>query len=621
MEPNGSVAFEAGNDSLSVRQFTVVERMNGLFDVSVVALSPHEDVDFETIVGQGSSFRVEGQVLEGKASMPREWHGVCCHFEQIQAEDTGLSTYLIRIVPRLWLTTQRTNNRIFQHLTAPEIVRRLLGEWGIEPVMEIHAAAYPRLEYRVQYGESDFAFISRMLEEAGISYRFEQHPERGTDLVLSDEPTRREARAGGPIPFVSQPNPEARRAFVTRVRSAREIRGGKVTLRDFDYRGRLDYPLFGESKTAPGVEAPLERYRYLPGSFVTEGRGAEAQAARADQREGTALAERGFDAERALREVVTFETNVLGVAPGTVLEIGGHPRAAIASPNRLLVVEMRIDGTSGGEWTATARAVHASTPLRPLRLTPKPTIHGVQSAIVTGPAGEEIHTDELGRVRVQFPWDREGKSDENSSCWMRVAQGWAGAGFGTILLPRVGQEVTVGFYEGDPDQPVILGRVYNSVNQVPHKLPENKTRSGIRTQTSPAESEPAYSEILFEDKKDHELLAIRAQRDLHKLVKLDEIERTGRTRTIRVGRDRHAVVKAVDSTLVGERYFVGVEDGGEEATTHLEMTDKRIVFTTGEATVTWDGPDLSLEAKRNITITAHEGDVVIKGGPHVKINC
>ncbi len=260
----------------------------------------------------------------------------------------------------------------------------------------------------------------------------------------------------------------------------------------------------------------------------------------------------------------------------------------------------------------------AAAPWRPAKATPRPRIGGVQSAIVVGPKGEEIHTDELGRVRVQFHWDREGKLDDHSSCWVRVTQGWAGTGFGMMVLPRVGQEVTVGFFEGDPDQPVILGRVYNAVNRVPYKLPDDKTKSGWRTSSSPGDPRsPAYNELMFEDRAGAELVSLRAQRDLHKVVKANETERTGGGRTVSVGKSRTATVGAVDSTFVGTRHVVTVGT----TPTSLELTDKRLVATTGQATVTLDGPDLSLEAKGNITIIAHEGDVIIRGGPNVKINC
>jgi type VI secretion system secreted protein VgrG len=616
MPDSPSLSFASEHDSLTVRSFTVSERMSAPFEISVTAMSRLDDIDFETIIGQPASFRI--QVSDGKT---RGWSGVCNHFEQLQAEDTGLSTYLVRIVPDLWLLTQRQNHRIFQHMTAVEIVEKLLGEWKILHAFNVDAAAHPKLEYRVQYGESDFAFVSRLLEEAGISYFFSLEQDHESHLNLTDKPHGADPRAGGPVPFVESPGMNAARDFVTKVRTAREVRPGAVTLRDFDFRGRLTYPLLGKAGPAQGLEAPLEQYAYVPGAFVTEGRPGAEKAAQADPKEGTALAERGLDALRTPKQAVSFETNAFDLSPGRVFSIGGHPKTAVSAPHNLLVVEQRIDGSTGGQTTSSAKAVSAQTPFRPAQATPKPRVSGVQSAIVTGPAGEEIYTDEHGRVRVQFPWDREGKYDENSSCWVRVSQGWAGTGFGTIVLPRVGQEVMVGFFEGDPEQPVVVGRVYDALNHVPYKLPDNKTRSGIRTSSSPASgSTPAYNELMFEDKAGAELVSIRAQRDLQKLVKANEVERTGTDRNISVGRNRTATVGKVDTTYVAERHSIVVGAAGGQATS-VEMTNKKITYTTGEATVTFDGPDISLEAKGNITITAHEGDVVIKGGPNVKINC
>ncbi len=615
MSVSPSLSFASEHDSLSVRRVTVTERLSALFDVSVVALSPLDDIDFETIIGQPASVRVQGSGLSGLVTS-REWRGVCYHFEQLQAEPTGLSTYLVRIAPDLWLLTQRQNQRIFQHLTLPEIVAKLLQEWSIEHTFEIDAASYARQEYRVQYAETDFAFVSRLLEEAGITYRFAFDAEKGMRLLLSDKPNHRAPRPGGPVPYVDHADSDAQRDLITKVRVSREIRPGAVTLRDFEFRGRLDYPLFGKATPAAGVEAALEQYRYVPGAFLNEGKPGAPHAALSDQKEGTALAERSLEAARAMKEVVSFSTNIVDLAAGDVLSLGGHPKTEIAAPHPLLVVEIAVEGTVGSAWTISGRAVPAETPYRPAKTTPHPRVGGVQSAIVVGPKGEEIYTDELGRVRVQFHWDREGKLDENSSCWVRVSQGWAGTGFGMMVLPRVGQEVTVGFFEGDPDMPVVVGRVYNAINRVPYKLPDDKTKSGWRTQSSPGDaSSPAYNELMFEDKKDAELVSLRAQRDMHKLVKANETERTGTDRTVAVGKSRTATVGSVDSTFVGVRHVVTVGQ------TSLELTDKRLVATTGEATLTLDGPDLTLEAKGNITIVAHEGDVIIRGGPNVKINC
>lgn len=290
-----NLSFAGGEDSLSVRHFSVSEGLSALFEVSVTAVSPADDIDFETIVGHAASFVFRGDAT-GRS---RGWAGVARRFEQRVAESAGLSTYAISIVPQLWLATQRQDNRVFQHLTVPAIVREVLVHHGIEPVLELDASRFPVQEYRVQYGESDFAFVSRLLEDAGIAYRFAWHPERGTMLVLADAPQRREPRAGGAIPFVAEPSGRPTTPLVTRVSASREMKPGATTIRDFDFRRRLDFELVGHARPAEGVEARYEQYHYRPGAFVTEGTGAQGAPAHADEREGAALAERSLEAERA----------------------------------------------------------------------------------------------------------------------------------------------------------------------------------------------------------------------------------------------------------------------------------------------------------------------------------
>jgi type VI secretion system secreted protein VgrG len=615
------LSFAGGEDSLSVRHFSVSEGLSALFEVSVVAVSPVDDLDFETIVGRTASFVVRRDAV-GRS---RGWTGVARRFEQREAEPTGLSTYVLGIVPQLWLATQRQDNRVFQHLTVPAIVREVLAHHRIEPESELDESRYPVQEYRVQYGESDFAFVSRLLEDAGVTYRFAWHPEKGTRLVLSDALHRSEPRAGGALPFVAEPSGRPTTPLVTRVSASREMKAGAYTIRDFDFRHRLDFELVGKARHRAsshegGVEAALEQYHYQPGAFVTEGTDGQRLPAHADAREGTALAERSLEAERAGDQIVSYHANVVDLAPGSVFSIGGHPRARIAAPNALLAVSLTVTGTEGADMSITGRAVAASAPHRPAKVTPRPRIAGVQSAIVVGPAGEEIHTDEHGRVRVQFHWDRSGTRDERSSCWIRVSQGWAGSGFGMTVIPRVGQEVLVGFFEGDPDQPAIVGRVYNAQNLTPYKLPEHKTRSVWRSASTPAGDPAGYNEIMFEDARGAELLAIRAERDLRKTVTRSEVERTGEDRTITVGRNRSTTVGGVDATQAGARHSVTVGGAESGAPTGIELTHGRLVCTTGEASITFDGAHLSLEAQGNVTIVAHDGDVVIKGGPLVKIN-
>lgn len=719
------LSFESKEDSLSVRRFAAQEAMSSLFSVSVWARSPNDDIDLETIVGKAASFRAVSGVLHAQSGL-RAWTGVCNHMELVQAESTGLSTYYLRVVPRMWLMTQRYNHRIFQHLSIPDIVEAMLGEWRVEHTWKIHRPEYPKLELRSQYGESDFDFVSRLLEEAGISYSFADDEKRGSVLVLNDAPQAAEPREGGPIAYVDNPNQASEKEYITHVRLAQQVRPGKVTVRDHDFRRAPTFGLFGGKAAGHAVEDLLEHYTFKPGAFLVEveqdavqklgalaaeamhlgdaaagaaggigkkvhdavekkvhgvvdekvGHAVEKQAgkivggkvghavgaavggvaaeiagkaagkiagdlagklasslgithvlaglvgddkgmARFSQKMGHDRAQKQLESARAARRSVTFETNAMDLAPGTVFAIGHHGRKDLGEDKKLLVTEFSAEGTNDGEWSMSGAATFADVPYRPPMKTSKPSVQGMQSAVVVGPRGEEIHTDEHGRVRVQFHWDREGQGDEGSSCWMRVSQGWAGTGYGVVAIPRVGHEVLVAFLEGDPDHPVVVGRLYNETAKAAYGLPEHKTKSGWRTHSSPGGG--GFNEIMFEDAKGRELVYVQAEKDLEKVVKHDE--------RISVGRDRRTSVGAVDESHVGVRHNVTMKQGeggdgaGKTGPTFFEMVDKRIVLSTGEASITLDGPNITLEAKGRIFVHSREDDVEILGGPWVKINC
>jgi uncharacterized protein involved in type VI secretion and phage assembly len=716
------LGFESKESSLSVRRFAVHESMSSLFSVSIWARSPDDDLDLETIVGKAASLRI----VTGTAFSlhpARSWSGVCSHMELLKAEPTGLSTYYLRLAPRMWLMTQRKNHRIFQHLSIPEIVRKLLDEWKIRHAWRIHEPDYPQLELRSQYGESDFDFVNRLLEEAGISYSFKGDAEKGTELVLHDAPHTNEPREGGPIAHNDSPNQAAEREFISGVRLAQQVRPGKVTLRDHDFRRSPKFELLGHNGAGHAVEDMLEHYTYSPGAFlmeveheavkeigalaaqavhleakaasavhaaqdlgkkighevdkkvhglvgdkvthavekqaekvmghkaghlVAEAAGAVAGAAagklagavagdlagklaqklgithvlaglvgddkgmaRFSAKMGLDKAQKQLESARATRRMVSFETNCMDLAPGTVFSVGGHSRGDLGDGKKLLVTEFSLEGAVGEEWSMSAAAGFAEHPHRPAMKTPKPTIQGLQSAVVVGPGGEEIHTDEHGRVRVQFHWDREGQHDEGSSCWMRVSQGWAGAGYGMMALPRVGHEVLVAFLEGDPDHPVVVGRLYNGTAPGPYELPAHKTRSGWKTDSSPGSG--GYNELMFEDAKGRELVRVQAERDLETVVKRDEARS--------VGVDRRTQIGAVDESHVGVRHNVTMRHAGDGGPTFFEMVDKRIHFSTGEASITLDGPNITLQAKGKIFVHSTDDDVEILGGPWVKINC
>jgi type VI secretion system secreted protein VgrG len=573
--PVAELTFESGESSLSVRSFRIEEAISKGFSIAVIARSPNQ-IDLETIVGRSATLKLESGVVHVQ-NATRQWTGVCNHIEQLKAEPTGLSTYEIGIVPELWLLSQRRGHRIYQHLSIRDIVDRLLGEWRITPTWKIEQSKYPKLEYKAQYGENDHAFFSRLLEEAGIAYTLPDGGGQQTTLTLSDALETAKARAPS-LRWVDNPSEAAEQEFVTEIRIAHEVRPGAYTIRDYDFR-RPSFALSGEADPAPAPEAFYEQYVYDPGAFIVEGgQGGETPVAddkgvaRYDERFGRERARRALGGARAARRSVAFRTNVLDLAPGVTFSIENHPHQDLSAGEQLLAVEQTIEGSIGGEWTTRGRAVFTDVPYRPPLVTLKPAVDGVQSATVVGPSGQEIHTDEFGRVRVQFPWDREGKNDDLSSCWIRVSQGWAGTGFGLLNLPRIGQEVLVGFLDGDPDQPMIVGRVFNKTNPVPYTLPDHKTRSTWKSRSSPGGD--GFNELMFEDLTGRELVYVQAEKDLRKLVKNDE--------TITVGHDRQKLVKHDEIEVVGvNRTEVTGEDRteitGHDRTTIVRGTRRELV--------------------------------------------
>ena len=573
------LTFPSG-DELDVRYFSVLEAMSACFHVDVIARG-REDIDLHAVSGHPAALTLH----TGAGS--RTWGGVCARIAQTQVEPEGLSTYTLRLVPALWLLTQRRNHRVFQHLSAPQMAQKILAEWQIEPILHVDAKAHPRLEYRVQYGESDYDFLRRQLVEAGISFYFVEDDRGETRLVLSDAPQSNKPRTPA-IPFLREASGAEKHDHLTGVAFSVDVHPGRSTLRDFDFR-RPSYAL-GGTHALDKSPTLLEEYVYQPGHSHVESaaqdgapHGDHDGSYRHSDKHSQGHAARRVEALRGAASKVQFNTSAKDLSPGTVFSMSGHPHPHLGGGKNLLVTQSWISGDAGGEVNAGGDAVHAEHPYRPLLTgspddpgqrteqdpfkpvlrSTKPRIQGVQNAIVTGPKGDEIFTDEHGRVRVQFPWDREGQHDEKSSCWVRVSHAAAGAGFGNNSVPRVGQEVLVNYLDGDPDHPVVVGRMFNAAAPTPYALPEHKTRSSWRSQSSPGGA--GANEITFDDKAQNELFYVQAQKDFHKIVKQHELEHT-----------------------MGNRH------------------------------VSVDG-DLVLHAKGRVII--HAGtELIVKGGPHVKIN-
>jgi type VI secretion system secreted protein VgrG len=627
---------------LTVKSFTVREKLSAPFDVEIVAYTPADNLPFEAIVGRKATFRAASPWGEGA---PRTWTGVVHRIEQIDAEPSGATTYALHLGPALWRLSRRTNCRIFQHLSIPEIAVALLAEYEIVPVLRLDLASFARHEYRVQYGETDLAFLSRLLEEAGIAYLFEEPPPpeekdggaESTDaaytwLVLAEDATRREPRAVSPEFWNTKDLPNDREALC-QVRAAREVRPGRVTIRDFDFRTRPRHELLASAASASEVEDRIEVYGYSPGAFVIEPTGGDA---RIDEREAQARADKALAAARGGRFAITYRANVIDLQPGVVFTMHGHPHPDLDDKRALLAVGQRIEGNRSGEWIVTGEATFGDEAHRPALVTQRPRIAGVQSAFVVGPEGEEIHTDAMGRVRVEFHWDREGKSDEKSSCFLRVSQAWAGPGYGIVAVPRVGEEVLVTFFDGDPDQPVIVGRVHNGTAPPPQTLPANKTKTIWRTNSTPGGG--GYNEIALDDRKGEELVAMRAERDYERQVLREERATIGASLSTNIGASESREVKVDQTITIGGSRTVSITgsdtlDVGESLNIDLGgnaggsfSKDKKIVLSTGEASIVLDGPNLYIDAKAIVslrsgdTLSISGGDVAIDGQPNVKLN-
>jgi type VI secretion system secreted protein VgrG len=330
-----------------------------------------------------------------------------------------------------------------------------------------------------------------------------------------------------------------------------------------------------------------------------------------------------------------------------VLSLAGHPRDDLASDRALIVTEMQLDGRPDSTWLFSFEAEFADVPLLPHDKTKKPTIAGMQTAIVVGPKngdGCEIYPDEHGRVKVQLSWDRRGEFDQNSGCWARVSQAWAGTRFGAMALPRVGNEVLVAYFDGDPDMPVVVGRAFNRTRPVPYGLPEHAEKTVFKTKTSPqSDKENAFNELRFDDRKGEELIYIQAQRDYQQLVKRNDTERTGKSRASVVGGSRTSLVGKVETRLVGKKYSiqmvekpdapaVAIEEMDElrllaqlepelrPLATKLELMHEEVLATSGPASLVMSDDEIVFNAEGEFSMEA-DGQIVIYGGPNIKINC
>ena len=513
-----------GTDVLLLRDMTISEELGRLFTINV-ELASTENIKFEDLLGQNVSIRLT--LPAGK----RFFNGFVSSVSQ--AGDEGhYARYHATIRPWLWFLTRTSDCRIFQNKTVPEIIKEVCNDLGFTDIKDKLSASYRTWEYCVQYRETDFNFLSRLMEQEGIYYFF-THEEGKHTLNLADGSSSHEVISGySEIPFYPPDNVAVREEeCISGWFLSKNIQPGAYVLNDYDFvRPKADLKV-DSNIDREHSESEHEIFDY-PGEYVENSDG--------DNYVRTRIEELHTQYEQAQGEGI-----VRGLLYGGLFKLTEYPRDdqnreyLVASVNHSIHSD---DFEAGGDGGGTAYSnsftvVDSGTPYRPARITPKPIVQGPQTAVVVGPGGDEIYTNEHGQVKLQFHWDRYGESDENSSCWVRVSQLWAGKTWGGIHIPRIGQEVIVEFLEGDPDRPIVTGRVYNGDQTPPYDLPANKTQSGIKSRSSKEGSGANFNEFRFEDKKGEEEVYVHAEKNQNNIVENDETTFVGHDRTEDVGND------------------------------------------------------------------------------------
>jgi type VI secretion system secreted protein VgrG len=579
--PPSDLRFEA---------MTVTQGLSQLGKMQLQLLSEKPDLLPEDLLGKPVGVQVALRD-DGK----RHFHGLVTRFAAGEAKGRFFG-YAATVRPWLWFLTRTTDCRIFQDMTVPDIVQAVFNDHGAIASFELKLfRSYRARVYCVQYRETDYDFVARLLEEEGIYWYF-AHTEGQHRLVLVDDIGAHSVDpACKKLPYyanAAQVPPDTE--YCSNWTFSRQVKPGKVVLTSYDFE-RPTADLLARKALARSHDlADYEQFDW--------------QGAYTQQADGQQATENRLDELQSRHEQISGSTNAQGLAVGSRFSLECHPRAD--RNIEYLCLQTRISahvegyeaGHDSGAFECSFAAMPSSQQYRPPRLTPKPFVQGPQTAIVTGPGGDEIFTDKYGRVKVKFHWDRHGKKNEKSSCWVRVASPWAGKSFGFIQVPRIGQEVVVDFLEGDPDQPLITGRVFNADNMPPWELPANATQSGVLTRSSKGGGYEDANALRFEDKKGAEQLWLHAQKDQLIEVENDETHTVGHDRNKTIDNDETSHIKHDRTETV---------DNNEKITIGVDRTEKvgsneTISIGANRTEDVGANEDISIGANRTEAVVANE---------------
>ncbi len=569
-----------GANKMHVIHLHGTEAVNEPYAFHVDVAATDLDLDPAKLLGHVVEIEIEPfLVVQSSDIEARKINGVVNTLSIGEVLDVDVRRYHLEIVAPFHLLNYSSHCRIYQEMSAKDVISSVLDDHATPYRFDLQGGDPPVREYCVQYRESDLAFVQRLIEFEGLHYYFEP-TDGGDTMVITDGLSG--YKAGKDVTY-EPVNFDRGVNFATGRQTSFTLGTGKVTHTDWNFKevkvvtgeaSSVSMPYEGVSKFTQHDHAPL---------FTEDQRGAKLSTFRSEAHDGNHYGS-------------GLRTHYPTMRPGTTLAVKNWDHSsdkavkmALQRVEHALTAPLtHYTNSVGGQYdyVNTAFGVPADKPWRPQQSIPRPLVHGPQTAIVVGPSGQEIYPDEHGRVKVQFHWDREGKNDEQSSCWIRVQQHWSGPGFGFQFIPRIGMEVVVTFIEGDPDRPLITGCVYNGKNKFPYKLPDNKTQSGIKTRSSKGGKNDNYNEIRFEDLKGSEELYIQAEKDYNRKVKNNESAWIGNNRKVEIVNNHTRIVNKGDETITiqkGDR-SVTVEKGDSLHT--VDSGDHNITVSKGDQAIT-----------------------------------
>ena len=636
-----TVSTPLGPDKLLLIGFEGNEQISGIFNFRLELVAKNTTkIEFDKLLGKelAVTMLIENESPGGEPK-ERYFRGICRRFAQGQ-RDEEFTSYRAEIVPMFWLTTRTAQSRIFQQKSVPDILKTVLA--GMKVTYELDGT-FEKREYCVQYRETDFNFASRLMEEEGIFYFF-KHNKDGHEMVIANS-----ARVHADVPGVSKvqwdvvDGAQRESKHIHDWVKLQDVRSGKFAMWDQSFQRPNDN--FEAKKNTLGSVAvgtvthklevagneKFEIYDF-PGEVaqrfdgIDKGGGEQAAELGKISPDATRTVGLRMQAETLAGLVIEASSNCNQFVSGHKFTLEKH----FDANGRYVITAIHHMAHGGStyrsgreepfEYSNSFTCIPDALPFRPQRTTAKPCIMGVQTAIVVGPPGEEIFTDKYGRVKVQFPWDRESAADANSSCWLRVGTPWAGKQWGSIQIPRIGHEVIVQFIEGDPDAPIIIGSVYNASAMPPYKLPDEKTKTTFKSNSSKGGG--GFNEIRFEDKKGSEQVFIHAEKQRDLRVKKDNLEFIGENEHLMVGKDRFKLVKGDEhneitgcrNEKVGESHSLKIGQNLQEKVGMNAALDagQEIHLKAGMKVIIEAGVQLSLKVGGNF-IDINPGGIFIKG--------